>query len=145
VQKDVKALPIQAIVPSAGREGIARMMDGNLQTEWNSQRVQAGGEFVMIDLGADRFVSAVRLAQGPFVSDYPRRLAVECAADGGEWTPCWSGSIAGRLLRNLIVDPATAAASIPIDRDHVRRLRLTQTVVDPLNGWSIAELSVLGR
>jgi len=142
---DVKPLAIQAIVPSAGREGIGRMLDGNLQTEWNSQRVQTGGEFILVDLGADRFVSLIRLSQGPFVSDYPRRLAVDCAADGADWQPCWSGSIAGRLLRNLIADPATAAASIPIERDRVRRLRITQTAVDPLNGWSIAELSILGR
>ena len=142
---DVKPLPIQAIVPSAGREGVARLMDGDLRTEWNSQRVQAGGEFVVVDLGAERYVAAIRLAQGPFVADYPRHVAVDCAADGGDWTPCWNGSIAGRLLRNLIDDPGTAAASIPIERDRVRRLRLTQTAVDPLNGWSIAELSVLGR
>ena len=139
-------LPIRSIDASAGREGVARMLDGNLDTIWNSQRVQAGGEYVIVDLGRDRHVSAIRLTSGAFVGDYPRRLAVDCAADGVEdWSPCWSGSISGLLLRSLLDDAPHAAASIPIDRDHVRRLRLTQTAIDALNGWSIAELAALGR
>jgi hypothetical protein len=85
------------------------------------------------------------LTSAEFIGDYPRRLAVECAADGGQWSPCWSGSIAGILLRSLLDQSTTAAAAIPIDRDRVRRIKVTQTAVDPMNGWSIAEIAVLGR
>jgi len=138
-------LPIKSIDVSAGGDRVNRMLDGNLTTEWNSQRVQAGGEFVTVDLGEDRHVSTVRLTSAEFIGDYPRRLAVECAADGGQWSPCWSGSIAGILLRSLLDQSTTAAAAIPIDRDRVRRIKVTQTAVDPMNGWSIAEIAVLGR
>ena len=85
-------------------------------------------------------------SSGPFIADYPRRLAIDCAADGTEeWAPCWNGSVAGLLLRSVLDDPARASALIPIDRDGVRRVRLTQTAVDRMNGWSIAEIAVLGR
>ena len=139
-------LPIRSIDASADLKNVGRLLDGHLDTIWNSERVQAGGEFVILDLGANRHVTAVRLTSGPFIADYPRRLAIDCAADGTDaWAPCWNGSVAGLLLRSVLDDPATASALIPIDRDGVRRLRLTQTAVDPMNGWSIAEIAVLGR
>ena len=140
------AVPIGSIDASADLKNIGRLLDGNLDTIWNSERVQAGGEFVALDLGANHHVTAVRLTSGPFLADYPRRLRVDCAPDGvDEWTPCWNGSVSGLLLRSVLDDPATASALIPIDRDGVRRIRLTQTAVDPMNGWSIAEIAVLGR
>jgi len=139
-------LPIQAIEASADPEGVGRMLDGNLETIWNSTKVQAGGEYIIVDLGSNRSVSSVTLTAGRFVSDYPRRLTIDCARDGADgWERCWSGSVAGLLLRSLLDNRAGAAASIPIERDGVRRLRLTQTAVDPMNGWSIAEIAVLGK
>jgi len=139
-------VPIRSIDASADLKNVDRLLDGNLDTIWNSERVQAGGEFVILDLGANRRVTAVKLTSGPFIADYPRRLAIDCAADGSEaWEPCWNGSIAGMLLRSVLDDPARASALIPIDRDGVRRVRLTQTAVDRMNGWSIAEIAVLGR
>jgi hypothetical protein len=138
-------LSIQSIDASADLKNVGRLLDGNLDTIWNSERVQAGGEFVILDLGVNRHITAVRLTSGPFIADYPRRLAIDCAADGEGWAPCWNGSVAGLLLRSVLDDPATASALIPIDRDGVRRLRMTQTAVDQMNGWSIAEIAVLGR
>jgi hypothetical protein len=139
-------LPIRSIEASADLKNVGRLLDGNLDTIWNSERVQAGGEFVILDLGASRQVTALRLTSGPFIADYPRRVAIDCAAgDSDAWTPCWTGSVAGLLLRSVLDDPATASALIPIDRDGVRRLRIRQTAVDPMNGWSIAEIAVLGR
>ena len=109
--------------------------------------VQAGGEFVILDLGANRHVTAVRLTSGPFIADYPRRLAIDCAADGTDaWAPCWNGSVAGLLLRSVLDDPATASALIPIDRDGVRRASAApRRQSTAMNGWSIAEIAVLGR
>ncbi len=139
-------LPIRSIEASADPEGVARMLDGNVDTIWNSLKVQAGGEFIVVDLGSNRSVASIRLTSGPFIADYPRRLAIDCAADGVDtWEPCWKGSIAGLLLRSLLDNPAGAAASIPLERDGVRRIRVTQTAVDPMNGWSIAEIAILGR
>jgi hypothetical protein len=139
-------LQIRSIEASADADGVSRMLDGNVDTIWNSLKVQAGGEFIVVDLGGNHSVSAIRLTSGPFINDYPRRLSVDCAADGvGTWEPCWKGSVAGLLLRSLLDNPAGAAASIPLGRDGVRRIRVTQTAVDPMNGWSIAEIAILGR
>jgi hypothetical protein len=139
------ALPIASVDASAGADRVGRMLDGDLETEWNSQRAQSGGEYIVVDLGSNRHVTTLRLTAGPFIGDYPRQLAVDCAADGADWQPCWHGSIAGLLLRSVLDYAPTAAAAIPIDREGVRRLRITQTGSDPVNGWSIAELAVLGR
>ena len=76
------ALAIASIDASAGADRVRRMLDGDLETEWNSQSAQSGGEYIVVDLGSNRHVTTMRLTTGPFVGDYPRRLAVDCAADG---------------------------------------------------------------
>jgi len=139
------ALPIQAVEANAGADWVGRMIDGDIHTEWNSRRVQGGGEQIVVDLGVDRRVDLVRMMFGEFSSDYPRRLSIECAADGGDWQVCFNGSIAPLVLRSVLIDPRLSTADIRLDRDRVRRLRLTQTAVDSRNGWSIAELAILGR
>jgi hypothetical protein len=140
-----RPLPIASVSANVGPDGVSRLLDGDPYSAWNSRRVQTGGEEVAIDLGAEHFVAVVRLAMGPFIVDFPRRLAVECAGDGGDWHPCWSGSAAGLALRAVLEDSRTAPLTIPIGHDRVRRLRLRQTAADPMNGWSIGELAVLGR
>jgi hypothetical protein len=142
---DGAPLTIRGLESNVGRELVGRMVDGNVRTEWNSRRTQIGGEQVVLDLGSDHRITAVRMTFGPFYYDYPRRLSIDCAADGADWQPCFSGSISRFLFRGMLADPRSATAAIPLERDHVRRLRLTQTAVEPLNGWSIAELAVLGR
>jgi hypothetical protein len=142
---DGAPLTIRGLESNVGRELVGRMVDGNVRTEWNSRRTQIGGEQVVLDLGSDHRITAVRMTFGPFFYDYPRRLSIDCAADGADWQPCFSGSISRFLFRGMLADPRSATAAIPLERDHVRRLRLTETAVEPLNGWSIAELAVLGR
>ncbi len=138
-------LHIASVSANVGPDWVSRMLDGDPWTAWNSRRVQAGGEEVAIDLGAERFVTALRLTIGPFIGDFPRRLVVECAGEHGDWRPCWSGSASGLALRAVLEDSRTAPMTISIGLDHIRRLRLRQTGVDPMNGWSIGELAVLGR
>jgi F5/8 type C domain len=145
VRVEGAALPIRSIDPNTGADWASRMVDGDLRTEWNSKHVQAGDEEVVVDLGQARDVSAVRLDHGPFMGDFPRQLVVDCAAEGEAWQECWHGSSAALTLRAAIADPRTVALTIPIGRPAVRRLRLRQTAADPQNGWSIAELTVLGR
>jgi hypothetical protein len=138
-------LAIQSVVANVGGDRISRLLDGDPQTEWNSEQVQLGGEELVVDLGQERRVAGVRLDLGGFFSDYPRRLTIECSGDAGRWETCWQGSAGAIALRAVLADPLNARMSIPIARDGVRRLRLRQTGVDMLNGWSIAELTVLGH
>jgi hypothetical protein len=137
-------LSIRSVVANTGADWANRMIDGDPRTEWNSRRVQAGDEEVLVDLGQPRAVSAVRLALGPFVSDFPRQLVVDCEASDGVWDECWRGSSTALTLRAAIADPRLVPLTIPIGRAAVRRLRLRQTAPDPQNGWSISELTVIG-
>lgn len=141
----VTPLPIAAVTSNTEANDVTRMLDGDLATWWNSGRVQGGGEEITIDLGAEHRVTAVRLTMGEVVVDFPRRLGIDCRGERGEFKPCWSGSAAGLALRAALENPRTAAMTIPIGLEHIRHLRLRQTGADPANGWSIAELAVLGR
>lgn len=138
-------LPIASVSSNVGVELVPRMTDGDLRTEWNTRRTQSGGEEIVIDLGRNRFVSEVVTSLGPFRVDFPRRLAVDCAPDGGEWQRCWEGSTTAIALRATLDDPSNPVLRVPVRSGTVRRVRLRQTAVDPRNGWSIAELGVLGR
>jgi hypothetical protein len=138
-------LAVASVTANVGPDWVGRMLDGDLNTEWNSRRVQAGGEEVAIDLGADRDVSGVSMSLGPFTFDFPRRLVVDCASGSGAWQECWRGSTTALAMRAVLTDEGNPVITIPIERAAVRRLRLRQTAVDPRNGWSIAELAVFGR
>jgi len=138
-------LAIASVTANVGPDWVSRMLDGDLTTEWNSRRVQAGGEEVAIDLGMDREVSGVSMSLGPFTFDFPRRLVVECAGGSGNWQECWRGSTTALAMRAMLTDAGNPIITIPIGRPAVRRLRLRQIAADPTNGWSIAELAVFGR
>jgi hypothetical protein len=120
------------------------MLDATLDTWWNSGRPQHGGEELIVDLRDDAFVTAVRLELGPLPMEYPRGLDVDCAGSTGSWEPCWTGSPAAAALTAALQDPRTMPITLFIGRGGVRRLRLRQRGTDPVNAWSIAELSVYG-
>ena len=138
-------LPLREVTANAGVDWVPRMTDGNLATEWNTRRAQAGGEEIVVDLGQDRYVGRIEMALGEFRFDFPRQFTVECASDGAAWASCWRGSAGRVALRAMLDDARNPVLRVPIDRDGVRRLRIRQTGTDQYNGWSVAELAVRGR
>jgi hypothetical protein len=120
------------------------MLDANFDTWWNSGQPQRGGEELTVDLRDESFVTAVRLELGPLPMEYPRRLTAECAGGDGSWQTCWSGSPAAAALTAALQDPRTMPIMLFIGRGGIRRVRLRQLGADPVNAWSIAELSVYG-
>jgi hypothetical protein len=137
-------LPIASLTANMGTADVSRALDGNLQTIWNSRQLQRGNEEIVIDLGQPRDVAAVRMELGPYRSDFPRALSVECAAEGEQFEPCWSGPAAALAVRGVLDDPVRAPLTVPINH-RVRWIRLRQTAADRFNGWSIAELQIIGR
>jgi hypothetical protein len=137
-------LPIASVAASSAQPEVGRMLDATLDTWWNSGRPQHGGEELTVDLRDDAFVTAVRLELGPLPMEYPRRLDVDCAGSDGSWDTCWTGSPAAAALAAALQDPRTMPITLFIGRGGVRRLRLRQLGTDPVNAWSIAELSVYG-
>jgi hypothetical protein len=138
-------LPIAGLSANRHGEDIGSAADGDIISLWNAGQLQKGNEAVMIDLGRERAVEAVRLELGPFVYDFPRALSVECESADEVFRPCWSGSTSALLIRGILADGARAPMDIPIFQRGVRRIRLRETAADTLNGWSIAELTVFGR
>jgi hypothetical protein len=138
-------LSVASVTANVRGGDVNRLEDGEERTLWNAGQVQKGNETITIDLGQERMVDVVRLDLGPYVQDFPRGLEVDCAGENTEWTRCWDGSPAALAVAGILKDPVHAPMNIPVDRPGVRRIRLHQTAVDPKNGWSIAELVVLGR
>jgi len=137
-------VPIASVAASSAQTEVGRMLDATLDTWWNSGRPQHGGEELIVDLRDDTFVTAVRLELGPLPMEYPRSLDVDCAGSIGSWETCWTGSPAAAALTAALHDPRTMPITLFIGRGGVRRLRLRQLGTDPVNAWSIAELSVYG-
>jgi hypothetical protein len=138
-------LPVQSITADLRGEAVGLMRDGDLRTAWSTGRPQAGGESLVVDLGRSADLSAVRIAQGPFTTDFPRGLSVDCSSDRERWSSCWSGSAPALALRGMLDDPTTGALTLHLSAQGVRYLRLRQTGADPVVGWAVAELAVFGR
>jgi multisubunit Na+/H+ antiporter MnhC subunit len=138
-------LPIQAIDASEAKERVAAMIDADYSTVWATPGPQRGGETLLVDLGREREVTAVRMDFGALAGDVPRALTVECASERGGWQACWRGSALAAAVRGALREPRRLPMVLPIDRSGVRRLRLRNTAADSHRPWSIAELIVLGR
>src|SRR5207248_11470405 len=125
---------------NVAQDRVARMLDGDWSTSWGTSRPQQDGDTVVVDLGRERYVAAVRLDSGPLAGDVPRRLAVECAGERSDWQTCFHGSALAAAVRGALDDPQHLPMILPIDRSGVRRLRLRETAADSDRTWSIAEL-----
>jgi hypothetical protein len=138
-------LAIQSIEASVAPDRVSKMLDGDWTTAWRTPAHQQGGETVVVDLGRERYVAAVRMDLGRLLGDFPHILVIECGDDRGTWETCWRGSAVAAALRGALQDPHVVPMVLPIDRGGVRRLRLRETEADPDRVWSIAELIVTGR
>lgn len=137
-------LAVASIAASGQQADVGRMLDTKLDTWWSSGRPQHGDEELTVDLRDESDVTAVRLELGRLPMAYPRDVRVDCAGSDHAWQPCWTGSSSAAALSAALQDPRTMPITLFIRRGAVRRLRLRQLGVDPLDAWSIAELSVYG-
>jgi hypothetical protein len=117
------------------------MIDGNLQTRWESGP-QTGKEEVIVDLGSARTVAAIVLSLGPYNADFPRLLLVEVSPDGQTWTEAWKGSGVSLTFTSAMRDPTTLPLTIGLEPRPARFVRLRQLGIDTTFFWSIAELAV---
>ena len=140
-----QGLPIAAIMPNLQPADAGHLVDGDPRTVWNSGRPQVGDEQLTIDLGRERNVTLVRVELGPYLLDFPRRLAVDCAGEAVTWSTCWEGSAAALTLRGVLDNPGNPALTVRVDRAGVRRIRLRQIASDGDKAWSVAEVAVFGR
>jgi hypothetical protein len=138
---DGPQLPVPAITASTNQHDIDAVLDGNLDSRWNTPR-QLGTETITLDLGSPQRVRAVVMCLGAYAAQYPRMLSADVSADGVSWRLAATGSTVLSTYDAALVSPREVPVPIPIDRQNVRFIRLRQSAADP-HGWSIVELRVI--
>jgi hypothetical protein len=136
-------LRVSSITASHNARDIGAVLDGDLDTRWHTEP-QAGGEAIVADLGSDRRVNAVVLCLGAYPAQYPRALSIEVSQDSAVWSPVYTGGTALETYDAALRSPREVPVTLPVHRDHVRFIRLRQTASDPLHGWTIVELRIIG-
>ncbi len=138
---DGQRIRVQSIAASTNQHDIGAVLDGDLESRWNTPR-QQGTETVTLDLGSRQHVRAVVMCLGAYASQYPRVLSADVSADGASWQTAAAGSTVLATYDAALRSPREVPVTIPIERDGVRFLRLRETQPDP-HGWSIVELRVI--
>jgi hypothetical protein len=134
-------IPVRAITASTNQHDIGAVLDGDLDSRWNTPR-QLGTETITLDLGSPQRVRAVVMCLGAYAAQYPRMLAADVSADGASWRLAATGSTVLSTYDAALVSPREVPVTVPIDRQNVRFIRLRQSATDP-HGWSIVELRVI--
>ena len=140
----VPRLPIQSVTANINAERMPLVLDGNLDTCWDSG-AQLGAENVTIDLGSTRTVDGVTMTLGSHPLDFPRTLVIESSEDGLTWTARWQGSPAAVAFAAAIRHPKEMPLFFELPKVAARMLRLRQVGHDPNFHWLIFELAVHGR
>jgi hypothetical protein len=132
--KSLTAFPNAAAAPLA--------IDGKSSTRWwTGDEIEKKSELT-IELDSPGRVSQIVMELGGFTTDVPKRLQIDASADGAAWEIVWSGSPALQAYFGAIRDPRQTPIVLPLNRDHVRFLRLRETETSKWN-WTIFELQVL--
>ena len=107
----------------------SNMLDGDETTRWSSGAAQAPGQWISLDLGAERTFDGIVLDEATSPTDYPRGYEVETSSDGSSWQPIARGT--GTEGTTTIVLPPTTT----------RYLRIVQEGTSG-SWWSIHELNL---
>jgi hypothetical protein len=137
-----QVVKVAAIVASTNQHDIGAVLDGNLDSRWNTPH-QHGTETITVDLGAPRSIRGLEMCLGAYAGQYPRALSIDVSIDGASWEEVYAGDTALAAYDAAIASPREVPVTFPIQRDKVRFIRLRQTAVDT-RGWSIVELRVMG-
>jgi len=89
-------------------------------------------------------VSGVEMSIGRYVGDFPLELRVDTSTDGLSWSPAWSGRTGLLVFDAFLRDPYGVPLRVAIAPRAARFVRLTQTGLEMVHDWSIAELRILG-
>ncbi|AEV83505.1 glucan endo-1,6-beta-glucosidase [Actinoplanes sp. SE50] len=108
-------------------EGAPLAVDGDASTRWSSGAAQAPGQYLQVDLGADRVFRRVAVDSGDNLGDYARGWQLSVSRDGATWTTVAAGAGTGQLTE-VALRPTRA-----------RYLRITSTGGSG-SWWSVADL-----
>lgn len=115
---------------SQGADVPAHMTDGNKNTLWASGREQTNGQWLKVDLGAERSFDSIVLDHGNSPEDYPRSYKLYVSKDGKTWSDAVMGGN-GTANATAITFPVQTA----------RYIKLVQTG-EASRWWSVSELNI---
>lgn len=111
---------------------LAKAIDGDPASRWDSKTEQVPGMWFQIDLPTATALCGIELHYAASPNDGPQQYEVQTSSDGKTWTTLTKGNGAGGMT--TITFPATTTT----------HLRLLQHGRKPGKFWSIHELELLG-
>ncbi|HEY4024460.1 MAG TPA: discoidin domain-containing protein [Pseudonocardiaceae bacterium] len=115
--------------PPAG-DAPANAIDGNINTRFSSDAVQAPGMYFQVNMGSTQNFNQIELNAGPSTTDYAAGYNVEVSTDGSTFTSVATGT--GTASPQIITFGAQNA----------QYLRVVLTASTQTPWWSIAEFTV---
>ena len=126
--------------------GISSMIDRNLNTWWQTQEFQSGGDQIAIAFDRPVRLSRIELDLGTSTADYPRRLRIETAGDDEPPALVWEGRTAPLAMLGAFEDYLRAPVRIDLPGSVVAsRFTLTAMERSKERRWSVAEIHAFGR
>jgi mono/diheme cytochrome c family protein len=113
---------------------LAKAIDGNPETRWDTHTTQKPGMWLQIELPQPTNIAGFELDTANSRNDWPRGWKVEVSNDGQTWSkPVLEGQSEKTSVTEFMLPKATSAKFI----------RITDTGSSKGNFWSIHELDVL--
>jgi mono/diheme cytochrome c family protein len=122
------------LTSSHNEKELAKAIDGDLNTRWDSHTPQKPGMWIQIELPAATTTVGLTLDTATSRGDWPRGWKIETSANGTEWDkPILEGKSETNVTEFLLPKPVTT-----------KFIRITDTGEVKGLYWSIHELDVLG-
>jgi len=113
---------------------VAKSIDGDLTTRWDTRKPQSPDMWFQIDLPEPTDITGLILDTGKSRGDYPRQYKIELSINGTEWEkPTLQGNGEAGVIDYLFPEPTKA-----------KSIRISQLGEAKGTFWSIHELQVLG-
>lgn len=137
-------IPPQEMTLSVAEGDAAAMLDGSVETGWDTGRPQAPGDTIEISLDRPRLVTGVRLRLArDTLTEYPRALDV-IAYETAHPHRIAAGSVLVAFGEALRRDPVAPVIELRWPPIVVGRLLLRQTGRSSRRAWAVHELRLVG-
>lgn len=142
VRPAVNRVPLTGVDATCNLDRLGSVTDGDLDTRWQCGP-QQNPHTLTFDAGRVREFVGVAHTLGPFYYDFPRLLTVEVSEDREQWLQVYTGDTTAGTLRAALADPRLVDLQLRFPPTSARYIRLTQSGVDPVFYWSVAEIAAL--
>lgn len=139
-------LPIAWVDSNDNFGAVAKMLDGDLNTSWQSEAPQSAGIEIVMAFAQPVRLQRVEMDLADLTLNYPRKLTLQVADGGRPPVVLWEGRTAGAAVLGALADPKRVPVAVELPEPVPgRRFLLTTQEREPVFYWSIAELRAFGR